>query len=284
MKLSVSAWSLQKKLFGNEISNLDFIRFCHENGVRYVELLDCFLSGQGDIKKVKELLQELNMEVSAYSISNDLVLLDSSGRKAQVEYIKKSMDTALELGTGILRVFGGYKKDGMSLNMAEDWIVEGFQEAASLAEQKGITMVLENHGLLAGKSYQVKNIIDRTCSKALKANTDVGNFMLVNENPLDAVKLLKDQIGFLHLKDLKRVALTEADLAKADLEECYAAIDGSVYQGIVLGKGEVPIAAIITYLKESGYGGFLSIEYEGAGDPVKGTSECIAYARKAIES
>lgn len=284
MKLSVSAWSLQKKLFGNEISNLDFIRFCHENGVGYVELLDCFLSGQGDIKKVKELLQELDMEVSAYSISNDLVLFDSSGRKAQVEYIKKSMDTALELGTGILRVFGGYKKDGMSLNMAEDWIVEGFQEAASLAEQKGITMVLENHGLLAGKSYQVKNIIDRTCSKALKANTDVGNFMLVNENPLDAVKLLKDQIGFLHLKDLKKVALTAADLAKADLEECYAAIDGSVYQGIVLGKGDVPITVIITYMKEFGYEGFLSIEYEGAGDPVKGTSECIAYARKAIES
>lgn len=284
MKLSVSAWSLQKKLFGNEISNLNFIRFCHESGVRYVELLDCFLSGQGDVKKVKELLKELDMEVSAYSISNDLVLFDSSKRKAQVEYIKKSIDTALELGTGILRVFSGYKKDGVSLSVAEDWIVEGFQEAALLAEQKGITMVLENHGLLAGKSYQVKNILDRTCSKALKANADVGNFMLVNENPLDAVKLLKDQIGYLHLKDLKKVALTVSDLAEADMEECYAAIDGSVYQGIVLGNGDVPITAIITYMKKFGYGGFLSIEYEGAGDPVKGTSECIAYARKTIKS
>jgi sugar phosphate isomerase/epimerase len=278
MKLSVSAWCIQDKLFGKEMTILDFIRFCHENGVKYVELLDCFLSGERDIKEVKELLKELDMEVSAYSISNDFVLSDSGERRSQVEYMKKSMDTALELGTRIMRVFSGNKKDGMSLDMAEDWIVEGFQEAAPLAEQKGITMVLENHGLLAGKSYQVKNIIDRTCSKALKSNADVGNFMLVNENPLEAVKLLKDQIGFLHLKDLKKVDSTEADS-----KVCYTAIDGSVYQGVVLGKGDVPIPEIITYMKASGYQGFLSIEFEGPGDPAEGTSECIAYARQELD-
>lgn len=278
MKLSVSAWCIQEKLFGKEMTILDFIRFCHENGVKYVELLDCFLGGERDIKEVKELLKELDMEVSAYSISNDFVLLGSSERRSQVEYMKKSMDTALELGTRIMRVFSGNNKDGMSLDMAEDWIVEGFQEAAPLAEQKGITMVLENHGLLAGKSYQVKNIIDRTCSKALKSNADVGNFMLVNENPLEAVKLLKDQIGFLHLKDLKK-----ADTTEADSKVCYTAIDGSVYQGVVLGKGDVPIPEIITYMKASGYQGFLSIEFEGPGDPAEGTSECITYARKELE-
>lgn len=278
MKLSVSAWCIQEKLFGKEMTILDFIRFCHKNGVKYVELLDCFLSSERDIKEVKELLKELDMEVSAYSISNDFVLLGSSERRSQVEYMKKSMDTALELGAMIMRVFSGNNKDGMSLDMAEDWIVECFQEAAPLAEQKGITMVLENHGLLAGKSYQVKNIIDRTCSKALKSNADVGNFMLVNENPLDAVKLLKDQIGFLHLKDLKK-----ADSTEADSKVCYTAIDGSVYQGVVLGKGDVPIPEIINYMKASGYQGFLSIEFEGPGDPVKGTSECIAYARQELE-
>ncbi|SHL70199.1 Sugar phosphate isomerase/epimerase [Anaerocolumna jejuensis DSM 15929] len=283
MKLSVSAWCLQEKLFGKEMTILDFIRFCHENGVKFVELLDCFLSGERDIKEVKELLKELDMKVSAYSISNDFVLSDSSDRRSQVEYMKKSMDTALELGTGIMRVFSGNNKDGMSLDMAEDWIVECFQEAAPLAEQKGITMVLENHGLLAGKSYQVKNIIDRTCSKALKSNADVGNFMLVNENPLEAVKLLKDQIGFLHLKDLKKVDLAEADSAEADTKECYTAIDGSVYQGAVLGKGDVPIPEIIAYMKASGYQGFLSIEFEGPGDPAEGTTECIAYARQELD-
>ena len=141
-----------------------------------------------------------------------------------------------------------------------------------MAEQKGITMVLENHGLLAGKSSQVKKILERVGSKALKSNADIGNFLLVNENSLDAVRNLNDKIGFLHLKDFKKV----------DDKHGYAAIDGSIYQGVVLGKGDVPVSEIINFLKNHGYEGYLSIEYEGMGDPFQETLECIAYTKHAI--
>ncbi len=273
MKLSVSAWCLQEKLFSKEITIYEFINYCHTNGVRSVELLDCFMNGDSDIKEINELLTQLDMEVSAYSIGNDFVSADPRERKAQVAYVKESINTALKLGTGLMRVFSGNTKDGISFENAEDWIVECFQEITPLAEEKGMTMVLENHGLLAGKSAQVKRIIDRVGSKALKSNADVGNFILVNENSLEAVRNLKDKIGFIHLKDLKKVKD----------EKGYAAIDGSVYQGVVLGKGDVPIAEIIRYLKENGFDGYLSIEYEGLGDCAKGTSECIIYAKKALE-
>ncbi|MDF2893183.1 MAG: hypothetical protein K0R80_3550, partial [Clostridia bacterium] len=249
MKLSVSAWCLQEKLFNKEITIFDFINYCHENGVKYVELLDCFLNGDNDIKEINELLHRLDMEVSSYSIGNDFVLADSSKRKEQVEYMKESIGTALKLGTGNMRVFSGDKKDGMSFDEAEDWIVECFKQVTALAEEKVITMVLENHGLLAGKSR------------------------LVNENSLDAVKYLKENIEFIHLKDFKKV----------NDENGYIAIDGSIYQGVVLGDGDVPISEIINYLKEYGYEGYLSIEYEGLGDPFKGTAECINYAKHALE-
>jgi sugar phosphate isomerase/epimerase len=204
MKLSVSAWCLQEKLFSHEITIFDFINYCHENGVKYVELLDCFLDGDSEIEEMNELLKRLDMEVSSYSVGNDFVLEDSSERKEQVEYLKDSIKIALKLGTKRMRVFSGDKKEGMSFDMAENWIVECFKEVAPLAEDAGITMVVENHGLLAGKSSQVKKIIDRIGSKALKSNADVGNFILVNENSLEAVKYLKDEIGFIHLKDFKR--------------------------------------------------------------------------------
>ncbi|MDI6618918.1 MAG: hypothetical protein QME45_09640 [Clostridiales bacterium] len=92
MKLSVSAWCLQKKLFSKEITIFDFINYCHENGVRYAELLDSFLNGEDDIKKINGLLKSLGMAVSAYSISNDFVLSDSRERKEQIEYMKQSMN------------------------------------------------------------------------------------------------------------------------------------------------------------------------------------------------
>lgn len=272
MKLSVSAWCLQEKLFRKEISIFDFISYCHENGVKYVELLDCFVK-EDDIEKINQLLKKFDMEVSSYSIGNDFVLADGKERKDQVEYMKQSMDTALKLGARFMRVFSGDKKDAMSFENAEDWIVECYREAAPFAEKKGITMVLENHGLFAGKSAQVRRILDRIGSTALMSNADVGNFILVNENSLDAVKTLGDRIGFIHLKDFKKV----------EEEKGYTAIDGSVYQGVVLGKGDVPILEIISYLKENRYTGYLSIEYEGLGDPAIGTSECIEYAKHAIE-
>lgn len=273
MKLSVSAWCLQEKLFHHEITIFDFINYCHDNGVKYVELLDCFLNGDSSISEINKLLKKLDMEVSAYSIGNDFVLADGRERKEQVEYMKKSIDTALKLGTRLMRVFSGDKKGGMSFDTAQDWIVECFREVAPIAEEKGVTMVLENHGLITGKSGQVKKIIGRVGSKALKSNADVGNFILVNENPLDAVKNLKDEIGFIHLKDFKKV----------NGKGGYAALDGSVYQGIVLGKGDVPVVQIIEYLKDCRYNGYLSIEYEGSGDPAEGTSECIEFTKHAIK-
>ncbi|SHO43060.1 sugar phosphate isomerase/epimerase family protein [Anaerocolumna xylanovorans] len=272
MKLSVSAWSLQEKLFGQEITICDFIHYCHRNGIRSVELLDCFIKGESDIREITELLARLDMEVSAYSIGNDFVLPDSGERNKQVEYLKKSMDLTRKLGSSRMRVFGGSEKEGIASEYAEDWIVECFQKAAPFAEEKGITMVLENHGLITGKSEQIKRVIERVGSKALKANADVANFILANENSLDAVKALYDQIGYVHLKDLKRV----------NGEEGYTALDGSVYQGVVLGCGDVPIAQTILYLKEKGYSGYLSIEYEGLGDPMKDTSECIEYLKNAV--
>jgi hypothetical protein len=42
MKLSVSNWSVQKLVFNGQMDIRDFINLCNENGVKYVELVDCF--------------------------------------------------------------------------------------------------------------------------------------------------------------------------------------------------------------------------------------------------
>ena len=45
-------------------------------------------------------------------------------------------------------------------------------------------------GLMAGRSDQVRNIIETVNSPALRANLDTGNFLLVNQNPTDAAREL----------------------------------------------------------------------------------------------
>ncbi len=271
MKLSVSAWCLQKKLYSKEMDILDFIKYCHDNGVQSVELLDCFFND--NIDESIKLLKELHMEVSSYSIGNDFVHKDEAARDKELEYVISSIDTAVKLNTKLLRVFSGNPKDGISYEEGKSWILECFKKASKHAEEKGIVMVLENHGFFAGKSSQVKEIIEKVNSTSLRANTDVGNFMLVEENPLEAVKNLKDYIGFVHFKDFKDVGCEPS---------VYSSVSGKHFQGMALGNGDVPLKAVVDLLYDFGYDGYLSIEYEGIEEPVLGTTESIKFAKSII--
>jgi sugar phosphate isomerase/epimerase len=250
MKLSISYYSLHEKAG----DTFEFIKFCHKNGVKYVELLDYHLSDAEDIKKVNTLLRELEMEVSSYSISNDFVKINDEERKTQVNIMKQKIDIALSLDTKILRVFSGEAKEGISFLTAKEWIVACYKDVVKYAEEKGVTLSIENHGLFVGKSKQVKELIEAVGSVALKATTDTGNFLLANEDPLAAIKYLKNYISFVHFKDLRRS------------EKGFLALDGSRYEGTALGKGEVPLKEIIKFLKEINYLGFISIECEESGD------------------
>jgi len=273
MKFGVSAWSAQKLLFSKKISLRRFIGFCEEKGVDGIELLDCFWTDEETLLEIKKYLDEIKIPVSCYSIGNDFVQKKLEDREKQVEYVKKGIDTAVMLQTENLRIFSGSSKEGIVYEQGKAWIIDSLKECASYAEEKGITMVLENHGLFAGKSIQVKEIIETVGSHALKANIDTGNFLLVGEKPFDAVKNLINHIGFVHFKDFKKVE---------DGKEVYTSIDGSKYQGTIIGEGEVPLKDIVDFLYDNGYTGYLSIEYEGIGDPLKETAQSIEFVKRLL--
>lgn len=270
MKLSVSAWSVHPDLFSNKMTLKEFIEFCYTNKVDAVELLDCFWQDEDQPKEIKAYLDEIKMPVAAYSIANDFVTEEE--RELEIEKVKKGVDMALFLDTNLLRVFSGDVKEGISYDQGREWIIESFKKCAEYAEAKGVTMVLENHGRFAGRSSQVMDIISSVGSSALKANTDTGNFLLVGENPLDAVVNLKDQIGFVHFKDFK----------KSEDEVGYMANDGSWFEGTAIGDGEVPLGDIVSFLKSVNYKGYLSIEFEGSGDPIEGTLKSIMFCLREV--
>ncbi len=271
MKLSVSAWSVHQNLFANMMTLREFIDFCFDNKVDAVELLDCFWEDERHPFDIKKYLDEIGMPVAAYSIANDFVR-EEEDRAFEIEKVKKGVDMALFLDTPLLRVFSGDVKEGISFDQGKAWIIECFKECAEYAESKGVTMVLENHGRFAGRSSQVKDIIAEVGSNALKANTDTGNFLLVGENPLEAVMNLKDQIGFVHFKDFK----------KSEYEVGYMADDGTWFEGTAIGEGSVPLKDIVNFLSSVNYKGYLSIEFEGSGDPIEGTLRSIEFCRQNV--
>lgn len=261
MRSAVSMWSVVSDAEAGKIDAPGFVHYAASIGAAGVELLNVFWKDQErEVPAVREALRETGLRLSAYAIDNDLVQPDAAERADQVRIIRDGVDLARRLGTSRLRVFSGGERAGVSQQQGLQWIIVGLREGATYAEQQGITLVLENHGLFAGRAGQVRHIIESVGSPALRANLDTGNFLLVNEDPVRAVRDLVPLAGYVHLKDFRRVQPGE------QAAETYQGIDGSRYEGTVIGEGDVDLQAVLAALTQGGYDGWLSIEYEGAGE------------------
>lgn len=277
MKLSVSMWSVVQTVREGKMDLAGFIDFAAQQGVEGVELLDYFWTDkQQQIPQVKQQLKERGLKLAVYSIGNDFFQPDPAVRAKEFAALKQGVDVANQLEVNVLRVFSGSAKEGYKLEDGLGWILEGLTEGAAYAQAHAVTLALENHGLMAGRSDQVRQIIQTVNSPALRANLDTGNFLLVGQNPTDAARDLADVVALVHLKDFRKAT---AD----DKLHVYKGLDGVGYTGTVVNEGQVDLAAIVGILAKAGYTGWLSLEYEGGQDPVTiGVPRSLAEARKLL--
>lgn len=277
MKLSVSMWSVVAKVQAGEMNLSGFIEYAARQRVEGVELLDYFWTdAQAEIPRVKKQLADAGLALAAYSIGNDFFQPEAEARAEQLAYVKRGVDVANQLGVNLVRVFSGNHREGYSLADGIGWIIDGLRASAEYAAQHSVTLALENHGLMAGRSDQVRDIISRVNSPALRANLDTGNFLLVGQNPVDAAKELADLVALVHLKDFRR-----ADAGQTT--HVYKGLDGLGYTGAVVGEGAVDLAKIVSILRNAGYMGWLSLEYEGSADPLTiGVPRSLEAARKLL--
>lgn len=270
MKSSVSFWSYQKMIQSEQISLIEVLRLLEEMQVDQVELLSDFMKDDETHRQVSSFLKNSPLTVSSYSASNNFVA-EEAERKANIAKIKEAVDIAKTYDTDVVRVFCANATDKYTYEQGIAMIVDSFKECTSYAEQKDVTLALENHGMFAGKSQQVLDILDAVGSPALKATTDTGNFLLVCDDPVQAVSKLAKRVALVHFKDFK----------KSDTG--YAAIDGQKYEGTIIGQGEVDLPKIVSILKENGYNGALSIEYEGTDDDnVQAVKESVQYLKSLL--
>lgn len=275
MRLSLSMWSVVEPVKAGKINLMQFIDFAAGQPIAGVELLDYFWRDErSEIPAVKKRMADAGLELAVYSISNDFFQPQASARQQQLVDLKHGVDVANELGVSLVRVFSGSYREGYSQEQGMAWIIEGLAAGAAYAEQNGVALALENHGLFAGRSQQVRDIIESVNSPALRANLDTGNFLLAGENPLLAVKNLADLAALAHLKDFGHAEPNQAG-------HVFESLDGKRLIGSALGAGLVELESIIAALDEAGYRGWLSLEYEGP-DPMSGVPQSLLAAETLL--
>ncbi|MDE2638702.1 MAG: sugar phosphate isomerase/epimerase [Chloroflexota bacterium] len=277
MKLSLSMYSCVRAVQAGQLDLTGFIDYAAAQGVAGVELLDIFWTdAEREIPQVKRRVADAGMDVAVFSISNNFIQPEASARAQELADLKRGVDIALELGTDIVRVFSGNAREGVSQQEGMAWILEGLSAGAAYAETRGVTLALENHGKFAGRSDQVRNIIDAVASPALRVNLDTGNFLPVGQNPAEAAEHLADLVVLVHLKDMRPATGDEASHVFADPT-------GQLLTGSVIGDGLVDLAAIRSIMDGAGYFGWWSLEYEGGEEPLAvGVPRSLAAARALL--
>jgi len=277
VKLSLSMYSCVRAVQAGQLDLMGFIDYAAGQGVAGVELLDIFWTdAEREIPQTKRRIAEAGMEAAVFSISNNFIQPAASERRRELNELKRGVDIALELGTDILRVFSGSARDDVTQEQGMAWILEGLTAGAAYAKARGVTLALENHGQFAGRSDQVRGIIDAVDSPALRVNLDTGNFLPVGQNPAEAAADLADLVVLAHLKDMR--------LAKGDeAGHVFANPGGQLLTGCVIGDGLVDLAAIRAVMESAGYDGWWSLEYEGAEEPLAvGVLRSLANARRLL--
>lgn len=264
MKISITIYSLNQYFREGKMDVKGFIEYCGSLGVDAVDLGYYWKDEEGEVGPVPDWLRENNLKLGAYIVGNDLAQKDKQERERQISLVKHGVERASQLKTEILRVFAGsLKPDFPNYQAAKDILVSSFKELSSFAKDRGITLALENHGQLCGRTDEILDLLNEVNSPNLRLNLDIGNFLEVGEDPVSSVRKLAHLAVHTHIKDFKKV-------------------DGKVIPTLV-GEGDVDLEGCLKTLKEKNYPGYLSLEYEAELDSKSGVQRSLEALRRSLQ-
>lgn len=294
MQFGFSSYSFFQHLRSGKMSILDVIDWVADSEGTHLELALGFvnLKASGDkeepnldqnpelVGALKKRAADRGVVLSNIAASADF-LGDADSVRRNVETTKRLVDVAAELGITLFRhdvsQWAYRAKDVAEFDAALPGIVECSKEIAQHAAQYGITTSVENHGYLMNGSERVRRLLYQVDEPNFKTTLDIGNFLCVDENPTVAVKNNLPYASIVHLKDFYIRDHFPGDLPG----EGWLHTPGGAYLlGAIVGYGDLEMHSIVKQIKDSGYDGFITIEFEGIEECLLASATGLANAKR----
>lgn len=258
-KFSLAAYSYRDLLTGQppQLTMEDFISDCAAMQLEGTELTSYYFPPNPTDEYLRRLKQHcflLGLDVSGTAVGNDFCHPPGEERDRQIADVKKWVDRAEILGAPVIRIFSGSARDGQSESEARRLAVEAIEECCDYAGQHGVYLALENHGGLTAEVGGLLSLVEEVRSPWFGVNMDTGNF---------------------HSADIY------GDLAK--LAPYTVNVQVKV---VVRPQGSEPqpcdfnrLAEILT---DSGYRGYIVLEFEESEDPREACPRYLDLLREAF--
>jgi len=287
VKISVSSYSLSRLVNSGDMTLMDVIDWLADHQVKGVEF-----SGLGteDPKEEKKIARKIvarckkrKMTITSFTIGANLLQVDEKKQAAEIERVKQKVDIGGLLGAKRMRhdVAGGFPKNYKgddSWETALKYIAPACRQIADHAKKYKIITSMENHGHFAQASQRVLKLVKKVNHPNFGITIDIGNFMCVDENSVDAVRRLAKYASHVHAKDFHYKS------GKEDPGPGWFGTTGGNYlRGAIVGHGVVDVPKCLSLIKKAGFKGWYSIEFEGLEDPRVGVAMGINNLRRYLK-
>jgi len=163
-----------------------------------------------------------------------------------LSYLKRSIKLAQMFETNLVRIFG-FRRMNPSRQLDErilNKIVDKLREPAKIAEQSGITLILENCPFTyLGEGRLTSKILKKLNSKNIKLLWDPANVLAAGGEPYpNDYQFVKNHLVHLHIKDVV------VDKANGQIKK------------VPVGKGSMNYREILQGLYQDEYQGVVSLE------------------------
>jgi NADP-dependent 3-hydroxy acid dehydrogenase YdfG len=152
------------------------------------------------------------------------------------------------------------------------------EQPVEYAAAKGVRTTTENHGYIFQDPERVEELILAVGHENYGWLCDIGNFLCADCDIVRAVSCAAPYTYHVHVKDF---------LVKSGLfdkpEGFFETRGGNYLRGTVVGHGVVPVDACMAILKDAGYAGTLSLEFEGMEQNIPAIQAGYAYLRAVAE-
>ena len=244
-------------------------------GVSAVDVLHVQMESEEKayLHKLKKQAFLQGIDLAALSIHQDFVSPDKADRQEAIDHTNKCIDIAYEMGIPCIRLnsgrwgtsgsfnelmeLNGIEKpiEGYTDDDAFKWCIDSIEICLKRAEECGVLLALENHWGLTTTVEGLLRIADAIDSPWMGILMDTGNF---RDDPYDKLAQLAPRVSYVQAKTY---------------------FGGGEWYTL-----DLDYKRIIQILRDAGYKGYVTIEFEGKEDPVTGVPKSVALLREALDS
>ena len=286
MQIGVTTYSFEQLM---RKTGADYFKICDiakEIGYTFMDFTDIIpeRAGMEDeieaAKAVRAYCEKIGLEVGCYTVGADFINGSDGDIDAEIAKTKHKVDIANALGAKIMRhdaasMFTSLER-GRNYRDAIAIIAPAIREVTRYAASFGIRTCTENHGYFIQDSYRVEELILAVNDPNYGWLVDVGNFRCADEDSVHAVSTAAPYAFHVHVKDFLYKAGTEVDPG----DGWFKTRGGNYIRGTVIGHGIIPVAQCISILRNAGYDGKFTVEFEGMEENLDALKAAYNYMKR----